>query len=50
MFKSTPLLQRLNLSYNSLSDFDSKLLSQCKQLIELNLSHNQITTLKINEV
>lgn len=48
--KSTPLLARLNISRNVLTEFDSEIISSCKQLIALDLSHNQITTLKINEV
>lgn len=43
-------LKQLNLSHNALSEFDGSTLSQCKQLIELDLSHNEITTLKVNEV
>lgn len=48
--KSTSLLERLNLSNNALSEFDGAILSHSKQITELDLSHNQITTLKLNEV
>lgn len=50
LFESMHSLRRLNLSHNALLEFDGSTLSQCKQLIELDLSHNQITTLKVNEV
>lgn len=48
--KSAKLLERLNLTRNALSEFDGAILSHSKQIIELDLSHNQITTLKLNEV
>lgn len=49
-FESTISLQRLNISHNALSEFDGGILSRCKHIIELDLSHNQITILKVNEV
>lgn len=49
-FESTHSLQRLNISHNILSEFDGGILSSCKQIIELDVSHNQITILKLNEV
>lgn len=49
-FESTQSLQRLNISHNTLSEFDGGILSSCKQIIELDMSHNQITILKLNEV
>lgn len=50
LFESTLSLQRLNISHNALSEFSADILSRCKHIIELNLSHNQITILKVNEV
>lgn len=43
-------IERLNLSYNALVEFHDEILSRHTHLIELDLSHNQITTLKLNEV
>lgn len=50
LFESTVSLERLNISHNALSEFDGGILSRCKHIIELDLSHNQITILKVNEV
>lgn len=43
-------LEFLNLSLNALDEFNGEVLTQNKRLIELDVSHNQITTLKLNEV
>lgn len=48
--KSSFALEHLNLSFNALKEFDGAILSQNKRLTELDVSHNQITTLKLNEV
>lgn len=50
LFESTLSLQRLNISHNTLSEFNADILSRCKHIVELDLSHNQITILKVNEV
>lgn len=43
-------LQHLNISHNTLSELDGSILSSCKQIVELDVSHNQIAILKLNEV
>lgn len=48
--ESSYRLERLNVSHNMLTEFNGDILSNCKQLLALDVSHNQIATLKLNEV